>query len=141
MKSNPSKKAVLHITPHLGGGVGRVLLNYLEQSHGNPEVENLVVSLEYANDSALAALQEIGISVRDKMSEDHDGVIVAIAGADAVIVHFWNHPLLYDFLVRKQVPPCRMASVSPRRQHFISSVPSGWSRPIRLRGWLPRNVK
>lgn len=102
------KHIVLHITPHLGGGVGRVLLNYLEKVKENPDFLHKVLSLEYANDTALSALQSTGFSLTDKMSANHYGIIAAIAAADIVLIHWWNHPLLYDFLVRTELPPCRM---------------------------------
>jgi glycosyltransferase involved in cell wall biosynthesis len=108
MSDTRSKRVVLHITPHLGGGVGRVLLNYLTNTRDNPGVENRVISLEYANDTALAASRDTGFSLRDRMSEDHFGIGAAMAEADAVIIHWWNHPLLYDLLVREALPPCRM---------------------------------
>ena len=63
------KHIVLHITPHLGGGVGRVLLNYLEKVKENPDFLHKVLSLEYANDTALSALQSTGFSLTDKMSD------------------------------------------------------------------------
>ena len=99
---------ILHITPHLGGGVGKVLLNYLEKVKENPDFLHKVLSLEYANDTALAASQITGFSLKDKMSSDHKGVIAEIAKADIILIHWWNHPLLYAFLVREILPPSRI---------------------------------
>jgi len=109
--SNPKKAKILkilHITPHLGGGVGRVLLNYLEKVKGNTDFLHKVLSLEYANDKALSISQTIGLSLNDRMSADHDGIIDAISKADIVLIHWWNHPLLYAFLVRETLPPARI---------------------------------
>lgn len=99
---------ILHITPHLGGGVGRVLLNYLTHVKDDSVFLHKVISLEYANDKALSVSQTIGLSLTDKMSSDHDGILAAIEVADIVLIHWWNHPLLYDFLVRETVPPARI---------------------------------
>jgi L-malate glycosyltransferase len=100
---------ILHIAPHLGGGVGRVLLNYLAHEKNDPIFLHKVLSLEYANEKALSISRTVGFPLIDRMSSDHGGIIVEIAKADIVLVHWWNHPLLYDFLVRSELPPCRMA--------------------------------
>jgi glycosyltransferase involved in cell wall biosynthesis len=42
------------------------------------------------------------------MSARHNKTIAAIADADIVLIHWWNHPLLYDFLVRETLPPSRI---------------------------------
>ena len=101
-------KTVLHITPHLGGGVGKVLLNYLAKVKGNPDFFHQVLSLEYANAKALAASQATGFPLLDKMASDHEAMIAAITAADIVLIHWWNHPLLYAFLVRETLPPARI---------------------------------
>ena len=85
---------ILHITPHLGGGVGRVLLNYLKKVKGNPNFLHKVLSLEYANEKALLASQTTGFPLKDKMPSTHIGVMAAVAEADIVLIHWWNHPLL-----------------------------------------------
>ncbi len=99
---------VLHITPHLGGGVGSVLLNYLTKVNGNHDFSHKVLSLEYANEKAILASKAAGFSLTGKMSFDHDGVLTAITEADIVLIHWWNHPLLYAFLVRETLPPARI---------------------------------
>ena len=99
---------ILHITPHLGGGVGSVLLNYLRKVNGNPYFLHKVLSLEYANEKALLASKTVGFSLMDKMSSDHDGLLTAISEADVILIHWWNHPLLYAFLVRETMPPARI---------------------------------
>jgi L-malate glycosyltransferase len=105
-KSN--KKIVLHITPHLGGGVGSVLLNYLARVKDNPDFIHQLLSLEYANEKAQRASKATGFSLRDKMSSDHEGILKAVAQADIVLIHWWNHPLLNAFLVRETLPPSRI---------------------------------
>jgi len=108
MINSRTKYTILHITPHLGGGVGRVLLNYLEKVKTNPDFRHKVLCLEYANDKAVLASRTTGFPLMDKMSSDPDGIIAAIAEADIVLIHWWNHPLLYAFLVRETLPPSRI---------------------------------
>ncbi|MDD2714786.1 MAG: glycosyltransferase family 4 protein [Candidatus Wallbacteria bacterium] len=98
---------ILHITPHLGGGVGRVLLNYLEKVKGTG-FSHKVICLEYANEKAILAAQVSGFSLSDKMSSNHDGIMAEVEKADIVLVHWWNHPLLNAFLVRESLPPARI---------------------------------
>ncbi len=107
MKKVPVKK-ILHITPHFGGGVGKVVLNYLEKVKKNPEFLHKAISLDYANDKARAASKTIGFSLQDKMASNHRGVISAITDADIVLIHWWNHPFLFDLLVREKLPACRI---------------------------------
>lgn len=106
--SAKEKLTVLHVTPHLGGGVGKVMLNYLEGVKNDPDFSHRVISLEYANERALAASRTVGFPLLDRMASDHDGVLSEMARADIVLVHWWNHPLLFAFLVRETLPPVRI---------------------------------
>lgn len=99
---------ILHITPHLGGGVGRVLLNYFSKAKDDSIFMHEVVCLDYANSKAVEVAKNIGLSLFDKMSEKKQEVLDLIADSDIVLIHWWNHPLLYDFLVREQLPPSRV---------------------------------
>ncbi len=96
------QKKILHITPHLGGGVGTVLLNWLSHDKTN---QHKVASLDFANDNAKKVCKERGIPLFDKAS--HEELKDSIKENDIIIIHFWNHPLLYDFLVRNELPACR----------------------------------
>ncbi len=100
---------VLHITPHLGGGVGRVLLNYLRFAGTNPYFAHMVACLDYANPNAKAKADIFGLNLYDLLAKDVPMLNGIISKADIVLVHWWNHPLLFDFLVRNELPPCRMA--------------------------------
>ena len=102
------EKKVLHITPHLGGGVGRVLLNYLSKVKDDPSFVHKVVCLDYANHKAVEVAKNVGFSLLDNMSRKKRELLDTIADSDIVLIHWWNHPLLYDFLVREQLPSCRV---------------------------------
>lgn len=109
---NKKKTSILHITPHLGGGVGRVLLNYFLKSKANDAFEHKVACLDYANEDALNTAKSIGLELFDEMSDKKNLLLEMIAEADVVLMHCWNHPLLYDFLVRTQLPLCRLITWS-----------------------------
>ena len=103
-----NKSIVLHITPHLGGGVGRVLLNYFTKVKNDQSFIHKVACLDYANEHALDVAKNIGLMLTDRMSDKKQQLLAMIAEADIVLIHWWNHPLLYDFLVRVELPPCRV---------------------------------
>lgn len=105
----PGRKIkILHITPHLGGGVGRVLLNYLLKVKDDSIGIHEVVTLEYANENAIEVTRKAGISLTDRMWENTDDLLNRIKQADIVLIHWWNHPLLYDFMVRNEFPSSRV---------------------------------
>ena len=101
-------KKILHITPHLGGGVGRVLLNYLSKVKENLSFAHRVACLDYANENAIEVAKNVGFSLLDNMSEKKRELLDIIADSDIVLIHWWNHPLLYDFLAREQLPQSRV---------------------------------
>lgn len=102
------KTKILHVTPHLGGGVGRVLLNYFTKVNDDKSFVHEVACLDYANKHALDVAKSIGLMLTDRMAGNGQQLLTMIAGADIVLIHWWNHPLLYDFLVRTELPPCRV---------------------------------
>jgi len=102
-----SSKLVLHITPHLGGGVGAVILNYL-RNQDSKDYSHEIICLDYANENSIHSLDEINIPLKDNMQYNHKNILSDIKRADIVLIHFWNHPLLYDFLVRNKLPKCRL---------------------------------
>jgi glycosyltransferase involved in cell wall biosynthesis len=103
-----TNKCILHITPHLGGGVGQVLLNYLSEVKNDNCFVHRVACLDYANEHALDVAKNIGLVLTDRMADNVQQLLTMIAKVDIVLIHWWNHPLLYDFLVRTELPPCRV---------------------------------
>ena len=56
--SNFHIKKVLHIIPHLGGGVGRVLLNYVLKENSNFRFNHTIVCLDCTNDQAVRIVRK-----------------------------------------------------------------------------------
>ena len=102
------RKKILHITPHLGGGVGRVVLNYLSRVKNHSNFIHKVICLDYANDNAVKVSKNENLSLLDKMSKKKEELLILVAKSDIVLIHWWNHPLLYDFLIHEQLPSCRV---------------------------------
>lgn len=100
-------KKILHITPHLGGGIGTVVLNYLKFVCASND-EHSIATLDYANEKSIQTSKEFGFNLYSDMHKNISRLLDLISKADIIIFHFWNHPLLYDFLVRNELPPSRI---------------------------------
>lgn len=101
-------KNILHITPHLGGGVGTVLLDWMEFVQKDTAFNHSICCLDFANDNAKKKSLEIGFSIKDNMHKNIQELLSIINNADIVLIHFWNHPILYDFIIRNELPECRL---------------------------------
>ncbi len=98
---------ILHISPHLGGGVGRVLTNYLIKAKISEEFEHKIVCLDTINQNAQDVLMSNNIVFEELIN--YQSLIPQIQNSDIVIVHWWNHPLLFDFLVKNELPSSHIA--------------------------------
>jgi glycosyltransferase involved in cell wall biosynthesis len=107
MKKSSAKK-ILHITPHLGAGVGTVVLNYISKVWNSRYFKHRIICLDYANQNAIEVAKNAGFPLSDNMSKKKSEVLDLIADSDIVLIHWWNHPLLYDFLVRERLPAGRV---------------------------------
>lgn len=96
-------KDILHITPHLGGGVGTVLLNWLDCDKLN---KHTIATLDFANEKAIQFCEENNIGLFSNIIIKD--LLQKIEVSDITVIHFWNHPLLYDFLIRNSLPSSRV---------------------------------
>jgi len=94
---------ILHITPHLGGGVGRVILNWVCTDKSNVHT---VITLDFANEEAISKCSSESISLFSQQSVSC--IKKNVEKSDIVIIHFWNHPLLYDLIMNNSLPPSRL---------------------------------
>ena len=89
---------VLHITPHLGGGVGRALVSLAEGDPIGPArqpIERQVLCLEPPQKTgAWQRLLELGVQVRTSAGEAD--LRHAAGAADLVQCEVWNHPRLFE---------------------------------------------
>lgn len=98
---------VLHITPHLGGGVGRALAALLG-APSEPGDQARLCLLEWPQKTQ--ALRRIGAAGhRIDLAPGWPELRAAIFDADVVLFHFWNHPLCAAVLARPDWPPSRLA--------------------------------
>jgi glycosyltransferase involved in cell wall biosynthesis len=109
---------ILHVTPHLGGGVGKA---HATLSAILPDVvEQTFVLLEAARDRRfIDKIEAAGAHVIIAESLDH--VAFLAREADIVQFEFWNHPRMFECLACTEFPPIRSV--------FWSHI-SGLSRPL-----------
>jgi glycosyltransferase involved in cell wall biosynthesis len=86
---------VLHVTPHLGGGVGKA--HAAIQGVLPSEVERTFVLLEAPRDGRHVDFIERH-GARTVVASAHDEVAALAAEADVVQFEFWNHPRLFECL-------------------------------------------
>ncbi len=89
---------VLHITPHFGGGVGsvlRTLIDGLQDSYG---YQQEIVTFEDMNAHSQEWARAQGHTVHSEMSSLSPALHAMARASDIVHIHFWNHPLTYQFL-------------------------------------------
>lgn len=118
---------ILHITGHLGGGVGTVVLNYLVHKSSDASQRHSVISLDYLNSYATDVLSSVDIEYSDRCHARIDHINSKIREADIVLLHWWNHPLITDLLVRKRLEACRLVlwshiSGSPAPNNFTRKI-------------------
>ncbi len=112
---------ILHVTPHLGGGVGKAhaaLRNALPK-----QVEQTFVLLEKPRDRRYADVIEAGGAQVVVAAEAGGlrGVAEFARAADIVQFEFWNHPRMFEYLAR--------CDFSAMRSVFWSHI-SGLAPPV-----------
>lgn len=90
---------ILHITPHLGGGVGTVLMGWLMKDKSN---YHSVLCLDYINKKALGSGIRVVMRSGTDPTKEYD-----FHNSDIVLIHYWQYPMLKDFL-SCPLPPCRL---------------------------------
>lgn len=104
-----------------------MLLSYLEIAQEKSQFYHSVVSLDYINKNSKSKLKESNISFFEEMSKNYEELIKIISDVDIILIHWWNHPLMYEFLVKYTLPKCRVIIWS-----HISGLhsPSNFTKPL-----------
>ena len=113
---------IIHVTPHLGGGVGRVVLSWLEHEGRNGGNTHSICCLEETNERATGWAAKASIPLCTGMNKDLPALDTEIAAADIVVVHWWNHPVLWNLLVNHEFPFCRLVLWSHVSGHTAPQV-------------------
>ncbi|MEN9896140.1 MAG: hypothetical protein RIR97_1992, partial [Pseudomonadota bacterium] len=116
---------LLHITPHLGGGVGKAHAEICAVLQ--PGLERTFLLLEQPRDRRFAdAIWTSGADVRIATADTDMAALVA--KADIVQIEYWNHPKLFECLAMTDFPAMRP---------IIWSHVSGLFAPFIALGLLP----
>ena len=87
---------VVNIAPHIGGGVGVVLADYVRGS-SKLGIQNSLFCLDWCIQSDTDMSSRIDI-VEGAFWEARGLLLASLSECDVVFVHYWNHPLLTVFL-------------------------------------------
>lgn len=99
---------VAHISAHVGGGVGAVLASLVESlvAVSSPEDEHAFFCL----DCCVEVPDTIRSATRwvDCMASRSADLSRAILTYDVVLCHYWNNPLMADYLTSGSLPSCKL---------------------------------
>jgi len=115
---------ILHITSHLGGGVGRAISGLVEQSKmAHPETEHQIICLENLEKSeSLDKIRKTGtkVIIHPLKSE----LTCLMRHSDIVQLEFWNHPALFKWLCTTEIPEIRLITWSHINGLFNPIIPN-----------------
>ena len=95
---------ILHITPHMGGGVGTVIMGWMEKVTTHNDYNHQVFCMDFINIKVDVWADQTGFPLYcTTISFLKD----EIEQADIVLVHYWDHPKLAE-LFSQPIPDCRM---------------------------------
>ncbi len=94
---------ILHLTPHLGGGVGKA--HAAISAASSPDVRRRYFLLEEPRDRRFPALVEAAGATL--MTGGSAELQAAVEAADIVQIEWWNHPRLYQCLSEWSLPAMR----------------------------------
>ena len=96
---------VLHLTAHIGGGVGKALSGLIAQvSISGSGVKHLIVSLEEPEKSQFVDLVR-GYGCKVIVRPNMDSLDKLIRDSDIVQLEWWNHPATIKYLCSLSIPP------------------------------------
>lgn len=103
------KMRVLHITPHLGGGVGSVLVDWLKEAKNDDCTLDIVACLDVCKPETIASVKAEGLEIHEQLYSKSRGVLWdLVSNTDVVLLHYWNHPLLTRLLIEEGLPKSRL---------------------------------
>lgn len=99
---------ILHLTPHLGGGVGKALSSLcLQAMRSGSDMRHNIVCLEPPEKSIfLQRILDAGGQVH--VAPGPEALADLIKAADVVHLDWWNHPATFRALCSRPLPPMRL---------------------------------
>lgn len=106
MMTSTETLQVLHITPHLGGGVGKALVSLVEGSAGRAITHSFLLLEKPEKQFFLDQLTSLGCKI--SICPDEKQACDLISQADILQLEWWNHPATFRFLCEHDLPPIRL---------------------------------
>jgi glycosyltransferase involved in cell wall biosynthesis len=98
---------ILHLTPHMGGGVGSVIMGWMDRVIAANDYDHQIISLDHLNPKVYKWAYTNGFPITGNGMEERMVLDLAISRDDIVLVHYWDHPMLAD-LFSEPIPDCRL---------------------------------
>lgn len=116
---------VLHLTAHLGGGVGKALCGLAQQSGlSGAGVRHTIVCCERPEkDQFLNRIREAGCEV--VICPDPEDLVARVQKADIVQLEWWNHPATIQALYALSDVPVRLVTWSHISGLYNPIIPRG----------------
>lgn len=101
-------KRILHITTHLGGGVGKAItgVTIFDQNTSSEYIHRIILLEKPLKMQFINRCKENQVSI--EYISDVEKIIIEIEKADIVILSWWNHPKMMEFLMKIPRVPMRM---------------------------------
>lgn len=102
---------ILHITPHLGGGVGSVICAWIKNDGANNQHTILSLDTNHNKDNLNVLQTYSNCNAYEGCWFRSDYKIFlknCLKDCDVIILHWWNHPLTFDFIYNFPLSPCRL---------------------------------
>ena len=114
---------ILHVTSHLGGGLGKVLSNLvIESIMSKSEFEHIIICLE--NPEKRQFIDDI-IKNNGKVIIHplRNELINLIEKTDIVQLNFTNNPVIFKYLCTMDLPPIRLLTWSHNNNLYNPTIP------------------
>ena len=98
---------IVHLMPHLGGGVGKALLTLAEAQQARGYAHSFVLLQRPEKTHFVDALRALGCPIA-LASEDPAAARDLLESADLVQLEWWNHPATFEYLCGTDLPPMRL---------------------------------
>ena len=119
---------IVHVTAHLGGGVGRVLSSIAKYraDSGSPIQEQFICLEAPEKNQYVDVLSDSGIEVIFPESQERFNAL--LTAADIVQIEWWHHPLLYQWMAEKQCVDMRLVMWAHTSGLHYPAIPSALVR-------------
>ncbi len=114
---------ILHLTPHLGGGIGKALSNLvIESIKSKSEFEHIVICLEKPEKRQF--IEDI-IKNNGKViiHPSRNEFINLIEKTDIIQLNFTNNPVIFKYLCTMDIPPIRLLTWSHNNNLYNPTIP------------------